>query len=142
MQSRMGLALAVVAAGALIGVGLFAGLYFGLRASRSADPAPVPVPGPPSAARENAYANALHALEKDRPRIVAACAATVPQKMVIRFSLAFNAVGKEVARGISDDPGAPGSTAVADCIRNHFPIGLEIPAPGVTLSFNLPFSLP
>jgi hypothetical protein len=145
MQSRNGLALAVVVAGALIGGGLFGGLYFGLRGGRGVDSAPAappPPPGPPPTFREHASENAQQALEKYRPAIVAACAPALQQKMVIGFSLAFNAEGKEVARGVSDDRAAPGSTAVADCIRDRFPMGLSIPPPGVPLSFNLPLTLP
>jgi hypothetical protein len=148
MERTKQLGLAIVMAGMLVGAGLFGGLYFGLRAMRSGDPAPPPAatpppPPPPSPVnRDHAYDNALQALERSRPAMLAACVRDGTPKMVIEFALAFNRDGKEVARGISDDHNVPASTAVADCIRDRFPIALSIPPPGLSLSFNLPLSLP
>jgi hypothetical protein len=64
-----------------------------------------------------------------------------PEKTRLTFHLTFDAAGREVARGIAEDRGAPAG-AFASCLR-RLPAGtLTIPAPGARVGVRVAMSFP
>ena len=124
----------------------------------SAAPAPPP-PAPERAAARlaerpsanpalvgQAAAEARVQLESVRPALLSRCwpAEGLGQgrdKARLTFHLTFDAAGREVARGISEDRTAPAG-AFARCLRT-LPIGtLAIPAPGARVGVRVAMSFP
>lgn len=115
------------------------GLYFGLRGHR-AEPVPAKIQAQPLSQTE---ANALAALQVRHADMVAACwsfDAGLPPLAFI-FSMAFDATGHEVGRGLSEDHSAP-FNQVGTCLTRRFPPELRIPAPGAPVSLQVQLVLP
>lgn len=153
--------IAIVAAGALVGLGLF----FGLRSRPDPPPAAAPpaAPGttsisaplplgppdpapassatpvtPPATAsnvdRKATAGQARAALDQHKKKIVEACilpalaAKPTPPNVKLSFNFSFDASGKQLTRGISEDreTGRPGIT---QCVQSKLP-AIQIPPPG------------
>lgn len=148
--------IAIIGAGALVGLGLF----FGLR--QKAPDAPTSQPSIASAASENrapqppatvvstAAPTGVVALDKVKADVTKALDAEKtksflpmcwkpllaktpkPDRAKYTFDMAFDAQGKEISRGISEHREAERSD-VGICLRK-LPIGLTIPPPGGPVS--------
>ena len=85
-------------------------------------------------------------LESVRPQLLSQCwpaggLGRGREKARITFHLTFDAAGREVARGISEDRGAPAGS-FARCLRT-LPIGsLAIPAPGARVGVRVALNYP
>jgi len=147
----------------LVGSGIIAaGLFFGLRARPSATvtatatldrgsatPAPTPPPAPSSdpSIVKKAVADIAAAIQAEKvktfvPKCWTPLVAKQPQPATSRLviSTSFNAEGKEVIRGVSEERGKSRAD-VAGCVRD-LPIGLTIPAPGVIVNAEIPVEFP
>jgi hypothetical protein len=118
------------------------GVYFGLRESR-----PVAQPQPRVAAGPELFGRvkegALRGLEARRQPMASTCAAGLKDKVELTFSLAFDANGREIGRGISQTHRGPSEPdPVARCLREHFPPELRIDPPQTTVSVTVQFALP
>lgn len=110
------------------------------------DPA-APPPAPP--ARGEVLARATEelarTLETARPGLAERC--VPPERRAsgrsarVTFNVTFDATGREIARGISDDRRAP-APEVARCLR-RLPLGaLRVPAPGANVGVRVAMTLP
>jgi hypothetical protein len=126
----------------------------------AADPAFPPPSGPPERAVPRpaerlaatpqvvglAAEEARAQLESVRPQLVSQCwpaggLGRGREKARLTFHLTFDAAGREVARGISEDRGAPAGS-FARCLRT-LPIGaLSIPAPGARVGVRVALNFP
>jgi hypothetical protein len=160
---------AILIAGALIAGGLFFGLRgrdpappgapaVSLHSSPPAElpavlapEAPVLPPGPrgaPSPALDRAAVveAAAKALERARAAVVASCVAPslakkpAPPQVKLVFSVAFDAEGKQIGRGISEDR-ATSRPEVTQCVTDKLP-ALQIPPPGAPVQVDVPWTLP
>ncbi len=110
------------------------------------EPAGVSPGGRPSPALVARVAEeAGQALEAARPELTARCVppGRPPGQAAARFTLnvTFDASGREIARGLSEDRGAR-SPEVAGCLR-RLPLGaLRVSAPGANVGVRLALSLP
>lgn len=158
---------AIIVAGALIGVGLF----FGLRGRPEAASAPASAPatstgsvalgpGPIATALENAppvpggpvtapatpastvdmktvNAQLKTALDQHKKKMVDDCLAPslakkpTPASVNLTFNVSFDATGKQVGRGISEDR-ETSRPDVTQCVQTKLP-ALSIPAPGASV---------
>lgn len=137
-------ALAIVVAGAFIGLGLF----FGLKKEAP----PLPAASAPADPTQDAKAVAARAalaawLEAQRPIFVSRCWAPSaardpnPPRASFTYSLAVDENGKEVGRGITEHRDAFRSD-VADCLRTQANAPASIPPPGASVSVQLTITLP
>jgi len=139
-------------------------LYFGLRERSGERPVPVVVtpmatpvpvatpvvPGPPSVItpemQAHAFDSARAALESYRAEFVARCwnpaVAKQPEPawIPLSFNLAFGADGRIIGIGIAEDHNVHRAD-VGMCMRT-IPLPLTIPAPGLPITIEVPFSLP
>jgi hypothetical protein len=108
--------------------------------------APAPVPVMTTEIRERGAVNARSALESWRPRLRAECwdpaVAKVrePSSITLDYYLSFSPEGALVATGIIENRRAF-RTDVSQCLRG-VALDLRIPAPGLPLQVQVPFSLP
>jgi hypothetical protein len=113
------------------------------RAPEPAAPPPAPSPG---ASREVVTQQAGKALGAHRAALVKRCwepaVAKAPEPRTIRyvFNLAFDAAGREVARGVIEDR-ETARIDVTRCVGENLP-PIEVPPPGAVISVEVPFSLP
>jgi hypothetical protein len=169
MQDRI--ALAIVAAGALVG----AGLYFGLRARAPAAPLPTPAastlstgePAPyagaaaqhlaapavppgaaaPSATPEKVRADAMAALEGLKRQVLDTCWRPAlsrepqPSRSSYMVDVTFAADGTTLAMGLSEFRERPSRPDVAQCVRTSGAL-LRIPPPGAGFRIELPLEFP
>lgn len=154
---------AILAAGAFVGLGLYLGLTRAPVASpgepaASPPAAPAPPELPPATApvrpapqltpavQERAQENAARALAAWRDEFrrrcwdPAAAAQPEPRQVPLTFNLSFAPDGNLVVAGIAEDRAANRSD-VANCLR-QLELGLKIPAPGVPVYLEVPFTLP
>ena len=109
-------------------------------------PAPEPAlpPSPPDVVQK-AQEQVVAALEHERPSLLSSCwkPAGPGESGTARltFSIALDASGREIARGVSEDRDAyrPG---VADCVRRLTAAPFQVEAPGRPVSLEVSFSLP
>lgn len=111
-------------------------------ASGAAAPLLTPAGRPTRELVARVAAEASRSLEQARGDLVARC---VPPGSAtsakLTFNLAFDAQGREVARGISDDRRAP-APEVAGCLR-RLPMGsLRVSAPGTHVGVRVAMQLP
>jgi hypothetical protein len=116
----------------------------------AAPPAPPPAPAPSRPGPElvsRVAEEATRVLESARPELAARC---VPAEGLadegarLTFNVTFDASGREIARGISEDrrARATGATAVASCLRK-LPIGsLRVAPPGTNVAVRVAMSFP
>jgi hypothetical protein len=109
-------------------------------------PAPAVAPRPVAEAKLVAEASARLKLEGLKQDMISRCwpesgLGGGRERAQLTFSLAFDASGKEIARGISEDRAAPAG-AFARCLR-ALPIGsLSIPAPGARIGVKVAMAFP
>lgn len=127
-------ALAIVVAGAFIGVGLYV------------RPAAAPPPKDESAARTRAVAEAVAFVEAQRADMIRACwepsvaKAAEPARIHLTFGLTFDKDGKEIGRGINEYRDAFRAD-VAQCLR-AMNKPAQISPPGVTVAVDVDLFLP
>lgn len=114
-------------------------------ATRSEPPTPPPAPSLTPEIKERGQENARQALETFRPKFLECWAASVartpePPRIQLVFSLSFAPDGSIVALGIAEDHAAE-RPDVAECMR-ALRVQFSIPAPGVVLVTEVPFTLP
>jgi hypothetical protein len=108
--------------------------------------APVAAPSSTGEVVALATSNARTQLETLRPEILSHCAeASGPERgrgpAKVTFHVTFDANGREIARGISEDRTAPTGT-LARCLRT-LPIGsLSIPPPGTRVAVRVAMAFP
>jgi hypothetical protein len=121
----------------------------------AAGPDAAPAPAPAAAAAPSraevvalATSSARAQLEGFRASLLSRCDASpapgeAPRVGKLTFNLTFDANGREIARGISEDRRARLSPPVARCLRELPRIGsLAIPAPGVTVGVKVAMTFP
>jgi hypothetical protein len=114
----------------------------------AAPPKRADAPAPPASVRPRsvAEADAAKAIESLRQTIKTRCFEPhkndpgAPKSVKLNYSGGFDAQGVEVARGLSDTRGAY-FAPVSKCAR-ELPMDLKIPAPGVSISVEIPFEVP
>lgn len=136
--------LAIVVAGLAIA----GAVYFGLRAqapvSAPAVAAPV-VSAPPIASREQVRDQATEALAYQRRALLDRCfrpalAAAPGLTMALTFDLWFDADGRQLARGVVEQPGT--STAeLTRCVTDHL-APLQVPPPGGPIQVDVSLRFP
>lgn len=151
---RLSLPVSILLASVIVALGL----YFGLRTSttgvappvaasgRAQAPSPVvitpPPPPAPTEAQTAAYVTDL--VVRIHPRWKTACwdSADPATRKPGRYSatLAFDATGKLVIFGINEEREAS-DLAIAQCLRKQAG-AFTIPAPGRSVSFEVPFTMP
>ena len=147
------IAIAIVIAGAVIGLGLFLGIRSirtagtpnvnGPAAMAAGTRPPPPPPRDPAMVRGDAVA----VLEQFRRHMIESCwrpaLAKSPKPATSFFVVNFTFAGDglEIARGISEVRDQPSRPDVAACLRQQ-PIGLRIPAPGGAVQLELPLAFP
>ncbi len=153
--------LAIVAAGALIGAGLYLGLRGGAGAVRPArvDWAPAPTPPPlpeptptvrasypPDDLRTSVEAAAAEQLLAAQPALRRACwdpsvaRTAAPADLTLQVRITFDAAGRSTAIAVADPPDAA-RLDVAACVRAAA-ITLEVPPPGMRVTAALPLRFP
>lgn len=153
---RSSLPASIIAAGALVGLGL----YFGLRAQAPSPPAinpagtvPVDPAAPPAQPPGTVRRPSMEQLETEvgalvasaKPRWKAACWDTVDPatRKAGHYisSLAFDATGKITISGVTEHREV-GDSRVAQCIRQQVNDTFRITPPGEKVTFEVPFEMP
>lgn len=107
------------------------------------EPAPAATP---TADREAATAAVSKALELQRAAVVKKCVEPAlakkpdPPRVKLRFNITFGPDGKQVMRGVSDDRETY-REGVSTCAMDAIP-DLQIPAQGVSVYVEIPWTLP
>lgn len=140
---------AIVAAGAMIG----AGLFFGLRGQQAAPPVPAEraaAPPPATVPLETVRQQAAAALQAQRPAVAAKCwptdAATGAAKPLhYLFNFTFGADGTQIMRGVEEiDRQSEHAETVANitpCVQGAL-APIRIPPPGAASYVEVPFETP
>jgi hypothetical protein len=108
-------------------------------------PAPPAAPVTPELA-QRVKAETVAQLELLRPEIVALCwpsggLSRGRTSATVTFNITFDAQGREIARGITEDRRAPAGE-FARCLRELPGMGLTIAAPGTNVGVAIPVSYP
>jgi len=150
------IAVSIVVAGALVGLGLAVGVR-GRTAPAASSSGDAAGAASPSAARpvlppriidqQKARTDASAALEAFRRKMIETCwgpalaRSAKPATSRYQVNFTFAGDGLEIARGISEVRDQPSRPDVAGCLRQQ-QIGLRIPAPGGAVQFELPLAFP
>jgi hypothetical protein len=111
------------------------------------EPVPPPPPPPSTSPTPELVARVLSdatvQLENQRPQILARCspAGGLNGGAQLTFNVTFDAQGREIARGISENRRAR-SGAFAKCLRDIDGMRLSIPPPGTNVAVSVPVSFP
>ena len=147
---------AIVAAGALIGLGLYLGrarapagdgvVEHASSAAAQVNPRPVGPPTFTTVPQSQVAAEAARALEAQRAALVERCwnplARSRPTAKPYRcvFTFTFDAGGEQLARGVAEDR-ANERSELGGCVSSAL-TSLKIPPPGANTSVEVPFTLP
>lgn len=112
------------------------------QAARVFEPVPPPPPPAPSSPTPEIVARVISdatvKLEDQRPQILARCPPGSGGAQVT-FNVTFDAQGREIARGISENRRARAG-AFAKCLRDMDGMPLSIPPPGTNVAVSIPVS--
>lgn len=154
---------AIVAAGALVGLGLYLGLRDGSGALRPARVEWTPAPSsaaPPAASappvlqgsypsdalRASVEAAAAEQLAAVQPELRRACwepsvaRAAAPASLTLQARITFDAAGRATAVAVSDPPDGA-RLDVAACVREAT-VALQVPPPGMRVTAAIPLHFP
>jgi hypothetical protein len=142
-SQRFAVPVAIVVAGALVGIGMF----FGLRANGAHSPSETPaVPAVPVPAQDVLLQQAKDALDAQRAMLTEKCWVPAikdqpdPHEIGYVFDFTFDAQGRQIMRGTIENR-ATARPAVTSCVADAL-LPIVIPAPGASVRIEVPFRLP